>query len=239
MNKSIRFIIIIIFLLSLNYIIAEDIQSGDTESTVVELIEFHDVIYQIWHNAYPNKDIEALKSYLKDINEGYAKIEKAKLPGILRDKQSAWQKGLEEFKEAIEKYNKAATENNEQNLLNAAEELHMCFEKLVRIIRPVTVEIDEFHKILYVIYHKYLPEKQYEQIKATVKDLINKADLIVKTKLPKKYESKEEAYKKASNMLLEKVKKLEETCQTDDKDKINIAIEEMHSAYQELVNIFE
>ncbi len=111
MNKSIRFIIII-FLLSLNYIIAEDIQSGDTESTVVELIEFHDVIYQIWHNAYPNKDIEALKSYLKDINEGYAKIEKAKLPGILRDKQSAWQKGLEEFKEAIEKYNKASTENN-------------------------------------------------------------------------------------------------------------------------------
>lgn len=65
----------------------------------------------------------------------------------------------------MEKYNEAASSGDNESLLNAAEELHSKYENLVRIIRPVIKEIDEFHKILYVIYHKYYPDKKNEEIR--------------------------------------------------------------------------
>src|SRR4030043_1664345 len=164
MNRSIK-LLMIFCLMTFSMVLAEEIPQKDTESTVPELIEFHDVIYQIWHNAYPAKDIETLKGFVKDIDAGFAKIEQAKLPGILRDKQDAWNKGLAEFKKAVEEYDNAAAGSDDQKLLDAAEELHARFELMIRIIRPIATEVDAYHRELYVVYHKYLPEKQYDQIK--------------------------------------------------------------------------
>ena len=63
---------------------------------------FHEIIYPIWHTAYPEKDIAALKGFVPEINKLAGKIFEAKLPGILRDKEAAWQAGLAEFKKSID-----------------------------------------------------------------------------------------------------------------------------------------
>ena len=55
----------------------------ETSSNVPELIEFHDVIYLIWHEAYPDKDYEALRNFVNDVNEYANKLYDAQLPGIL------------------------------------------------------------------------------------------------------------------------------------------------------------
>ena len=39
----------------------------ETESAVPELEAFHEVIYPIWHTAYPEKDIAALKGFVPEI----------------------------------------------------------------------------------------------------------------------------------------------------------------------------
>ncbi|OGF65001.1 MAG: hypothetical protein A2Y62_14330 [Candidatus Fischerbacteria bacterium RBG_13_37_8] len=238
MNRSIK-LLMIFCLMTFSMVLAEEIPQKDTESTVPELIEFHDVIYQIWHNAYPAKDIETLKGFVKDIDAGFAKIEQAKLPGILRDKQDAWNKGLAEFKKAVEEYDNAAAGSDDQKLLDAAEELHARFELMIRIIRPIATEVDAYHRELYVVYHKYLPEKQYDQIKGIAGDMVNKAEAITKVVLSKRLESKTEKYQKAATVLLEKTKKLADTCKSDANDAIDKAVDDMHKAYQELVSIFE
>lgn len=127
---------------------------------------FHEIIYPIWHTAYPEKDYAALKSYVSEINKLDEALYKVELPGILREKRPKWEAGVKEFKNSVDEYNKAATGEDNNALLNAAEVLHAKYEMLVRTIIPVLKEVDEFHQLLYIVYDKDLPGKQFDIIKS-------------------------------------------------------------------------
>ena len=108
MIKITRFVLIV-YLLSLGFVLAaEQMPNPETESTVPELIDFHDIIYPIWHTAFPAKDYAALRGFVPAIEAGMAKINAAVLPGILREKKQAWESGLAEFNKAVAAYKKAA-----------------------------------------------------------------------------------------------------------------------------------
>lgn len=240
MNKK-RTGILASFLLTFSLCLSGTVtaQTEETESTVPELTAFHEIIYPIWHTAYPEKDYEALRSYVPEMNKLAGDLYNAQLPGILRDKKAKWEKGIEGLKKTVDEYNKAAAGEDDEALLNAAEELHAKFEMLVRIIRPVLKEIDEFHKVLYVVYHKYLPNKQYDEIKTASSELLQKAEAITKAALPQRLESKAEDFAVAVQELVEASKMLAETCQQGNEDSIEKTIDHLHTKYQNLEKIFD
>jgi hypothetical protein len=213
-------------------------QTEETESRVEELSEFHEIIYPIWHTAYPEKDYAALREYVPEVNRLAKNVLSAKLPGILRDKKAKWDEGLEQLKKAVE-YNKAAAGEDDQALLDAAEVLHAKFEMLVRLIRPVLKEIDEFHKVLYVVYHKYLPSKEIDKIEAVSDDFILKAKAITKTTLPKRLEAKTDEFVAAAGELLEASENLKKACASRDAGTIEKAVDSLHAKYQNLEKIFD
>ena len=217
---------------------AEGNQEDETDSNVPELMAFHKVIYPIWHNAYPQKDYTALRSYVDKINSLFEKVYTAKLPGILRDKKAKWQEGLAALKKTVDDYNQAAAGDDDEALLQAAEELHAKYEKMVRIIRPVLKEVDEFHKVLYVVFHKHLPNKEYNQIKNLSGDLKLKAEAITKAELPDRLADKTDAYTRAAKELYVAAIALEKTCISGEGAAIEAAVDELHTKYQELENIF-
>ncbi len=234
-----RLFVLVATILSLTALVpAEKVLPGDMQSRVPELVAFHEVIAPIWHNAYPNKDYAALRSYVGQINDLFAKLEKASLPGILRDKQKAWDDKLAGLKKAVEAYNQAAAGKDDPALLSAAEALHSGFEQMVRVMRPVTRELDAFHKELYVVYHSYLPEKQLDGIKGAVAGLKAKAEAVYKATLPEWLSEKESAYRPAAKELLDKVTALELICQTGKGITIEQAVEAMHSSYKKLEGVF-
>lgn len=214
------------------------LQTEETESTVKELSEFHEIIYPIWHTAYPEKDYAALREYVPEVNRLAKNVFNAKLPGILRDKKAKWDEGLEQLKKAVEDYNKTAAGEDNQALLDAAEVLHAKFEMMIRLIRPVLKEIDEFHKVLYVVYHKYLPNKEFDKIKSVSDDFILKAEAITKATLPKRLEAKTDEFATAAKELLEASKKLKMTCATEEADAVEKAVDFLHTKYQSLEKIF-
>ena len=215
------------------------LQAEETESTVKELSDFHEIIYPIWHTAYPEKDYAALREYVPEVNRLAKNVFNAKLPGILRDKKAKWDEGLEQLKKAVEDYNKAAAGEDNQALLDAAEVLHAKFEMMIRLIRPVLKEIDEFHKILYVVYHKYLPNKEFDNIASVSDDFILKAEAITKATLPKRLEAKTDAFATAAKELLEASMKLKKTCADQDTDAVEKAVDFLHTKYQNLEKIFD
>ncbi len=227
-----------IFSIPFNLFSQHEIKIAETESKVPELEQFHEIIYSIWHTAYPAKDCAALRSYTKEVNILSEKINSAKLPGILRDKKAKWEKGLIEFKKSVDEYNKQADGTNDAALLKAAEELHSNYEILVRIIRPVSKEIDEFHKVLYVIYHTYLPNKEYDNIHSASSNLLTKAEAITKAKIPSKFESKSEKIKSAATDLLDAVKSLSSLDKSIATGDIDAAVENIHTKYQKLEELF-
>jgi hypothetical protein len=211
----------------------------ETESAVPELAAFHEVIYPIWHTAYPEKDIAMLKSLVPQVNELAEKVFAAKLPGILRDKQAKYDAGLAEFRKSVEAYNAAAKGTDDKAMLDAAEVLHAKYEALVRTIRPVLKEMDEFHKVLYVVFHKDLPDKKWDNIRAAAPDLKTKAEAITKAALPARLQAKADSFNAAAAGLVESAAALAALGPQADGAAIEAAVLKLHARYQDLEKIFE
>ncbi|MCK4560550.1 MAG: hypothetical protein KAV45_12270 [Calditrichia bacterium] len=212
----------------------------ETSSDMPELWEFHEVIYQIWHEAWPEKNTVMLKDLIPEIEAGFAKLEQASLPGILRDKQEAWTKGIQDMAGIIETYKKTAVADEKEALLKAAEDLHSQFELLVRLIRPVMKEIDRFHQELYMLYHYYMPDYDLQKISASAAELIVRMDPIEKAQLPARLKDKQQVYEQAKIALREALKQLQQTIKDEaQKDQVVKAVEVVHDKYQLLVGVFE
>jgi hypothetical protein len=211
----------------------------ETESTVPELTTFHEIIYPIWHTAYPEKDYAALRSYAPEVRRLADKIYSAQLPGILHEKQAKWDQALAEFRKSVDAYLSAAAGTDDAALLSAAEVLHTSYEMTVRTIRPVVRELDDFHKTLYVVYHKYLPDKDYARISELSGDMLTKAEAVTKAALPKRLESKSQAFGVAAQELLEATKALAETAKSGQGEAIAAAVVAVHAKYQALEKIFD
>jgi len=230
----------LLFVISMLQSKAEDVKSLETSGTVPELMEFHEVIYQIWHEAWPEKNVKMLKELLPEIEKGVSKIEKAKLPGILREKESKWKDGVKELGSIFSDYKANAEKNNSDALLKSAEKLHAQFENLVRIIRPVMKEIDAYHVVLYELYHYYLPNYNFNKIKSSVEELNKKMTAINKAEMPKRIAEKKEKFIKSKSNLETSLSELYNVVKSgDNKEKITKAVELMHSRYQDLVAVFE
>ena len=125
-------------------------------------------------------------------------------------------------------------------MLSAAENLHSDFEMLVRIIKPVTKEVDEFHKVLYMIYHHYWPNKNMEEFGKAVDDLEMRAEELNKCILPKWASDKSEEFSVQSEKLYESTKNLKELKDANaDESEIERAVENVHTNYVSLEGLFD
>jgi len=243
MKKNLLLTVLILLLFSFNARSQQyQIDSSEINWSVPELVKFHDVIYLIWHEAYPSKNITQLKGFVGDIKSAMEGINSAKLPGIVREKEMKWKEGLAEFNKSAQDYYNSAEGTDDQAMLNSAEILHSKFEMMVRILKPVLKEVDEYHKILYVIYHKYTPDKKYNDINNVIDDLISKAEALVNypaDKLEKKLGAKSEDCKLRAKSLYTATVSLKEALKTQNPASIDAAIENMHSKYQNLEKIFD
>jgi len=218
----------------------DDEHSSEVDSSVPELFEFHEVIYPIWHTAYPEKNYAMLKDMVPDVNSGAEKIFTAELSGILRDKSEEWNKGVLKFRSSVEQYNQAMQGTDEPEMLSAAEELHSDYEMLVRIIRPVTKEVDEFHKVLYMIYHHYWPNKNMEEFSKAVDDLELRAEELNKCVLPKWAAEKSDSFQEQSQKLYDSTKNLKTLKNSNADDaELEKAIEDVHDNYVALEALFD
>ncbi len=215
-----------------------EFDSTEIKAEVPALDEFHDVMYPIWHVAYPSKDYTALRNYVNDIDEKAQDIYTAKLPGILRDKQEMWDKGVDEFKVVVEEYKKIASEKNDDLMLKAAENLHTKFESLVRIVHPVLPELDQFHQVLYMIYHKYLPQEDYHQIYMVSDDLVNKAEVLSKVTLKTNDEKMQKDFSNYTAKLVHSAVKLREQLKSSNYETVKYGVEDVHRLYRKIESLF-
>lgn len=235
----IRSKLLLVLFAALFFNLATYSQTQDTVWMVPELDEFHEIMHPIWHDAYPIKDYDALKEYVVEMNVKAKAVYSASLPGIQRDKQLKWNEGIIQFQSAVEDYNRYAAANENDNLLKAAETLHSKYEMLMRIIRTVLKEMNEFHKTLYIVYHDYLPNKSYKKLGEVTDTLIKKAKAIIKAQIPTRLESKKDAFTLAATELLTSTNDLKKRVKANNKISINDAVENMHTKYQNLEAIFE
>ncbi len=242
--KSTKRVLLILFLLAFTCqpLLSQESPKGraaETSATIPALNEFHKVIFKIWHTAWPNKDYDMLTAMLPEIVRGAAAVTNAELPGILREKEDAWRKGVEKLQEIVKEYEAAVKSKKEQALLDSAEKLHAQFEALVRVIRAPLRELEDFHVILYMIYHYYMPQNSLEKVKMSVSQLQEKMAALNKAVLPPRLKRKEESFTVARSQLNKAVAELDITASSNEAEKIRAAVEEVHTSYRALAKIIE
>jgi cytochrome c556 len=212
---------------------------ADSKTEVPALTQFHSVIHPLWHEAWPNKDYGMLAKLLPDIERHVAEVAAVKLPGVLHEKQNAWDTNIKSLQQIAGEYKSAVEKKENQKLLDAAEKLHSQFEKLVQLIRPVLKEIGDFHEALYMLYHHYLPAYDLEKIRASVSELQTKMAALNKAVLPERAKSKSAAFEENRKKLDASITALVETVKSGDEKTIKAAIETMHGDYESLHKLFD
>jgi hypothetical protein len=212
---------------------------AEATAEVPALDSFHEVIFKIWHEAWPQKNTSMLRQLVPDVNKGIASVASAPLPGILRDKKAAWDEGVKKFQNAGSDYDAAAASKDDSRLLAAAEKLHSQFEALMRITRPAMKEIDEFHAVLYMLYHHYLPQNEIGKIRTSALELKQKMAALNSAALPERLKEKQKEYVSARADLSKSVEGLQAAVQSKSEKVIKDAVETLHSNYQKLERVFE
>lgn len=216
-----------------------DLTQEELKATVPELIDLHEVVYPLWHSAFPEKDYELIKELLPQAESLTAKLDAAKLPGILRDKQEAWDQGKEFLQSALKKLKKAFETDNKEEMLKQVEVFHSGFERLVRTIRPVVSELEAFHQELYKLYHYHAPDYDLEKIQIDVKAMQEKLPPLKQVQLPGRLSKGQSVFNSSVQELEDAVKELSEAVKKRKKEAILEKVEKVHSAYQKTQHIFD
>jgi len=212
---------------------------AEATPSVPALDSFHEVIFTIWHEAWPKKNTAMLRQLLPDVEKGISEVAAAPLPGILREKKAAWDEGIKKLQSIGLEYKTAASARDDTALLNAAEKLHSQFEALVRTVRPALKELDEFHAVLYMLYHHYLPKYDVEKVRSSAVELKQKMAALNSAQLPARLKQKDPEFQQARVKLSASVGALEGAVQTNVEAKIKEAVNAVHSNYQALDRLFQ
>jgi len=211
----------------------------ETEARVPALSAFHEVVYPLWHEAWPKKDVDALVALTPKVDAGVAAIAKAELPGILRDKKAAWDAAAGRLTAIASDYDAAAAKKDGPALLAAAEALHAQFERMVRIVRPALKELDAFHGTLYVLYHRQLDPFGLDAVATSVRTLKEKLAPLAAAALPERLKAKEATFVAARGELSRAVDLAVASLDSKDEKAIRAAVEAVHTRYQELERVFD
>ena len=213
--------------------------ASENKAEVPALFAMHEVIYPLWHTAWPNKDVALMRELLPSVKEHAAAIEKAELPGILRDKKEKWDAGVKRLTECVASYEKALADNKQDEALNAVEELHASYEGLVRAIRPAMKELDAYHQVLYRLYHHEWPARQLDAAKASADELVTACATLQAAPLSRRLAGREAELKPAFAVLCEATANLQQVCKGGDATVIGPAVEAVHTAYQKAERLCE
>jgi len=199
----------------------------------------HDLVYPLWHTAYPNKDYDLIRELVPQFEEKMATLEQVSLPGILREKQTQWEDGRNRLRESFDALKAAADAHDHEGMLEQTEAFHMNYERLIRVLRPVVQELEAFHQEMYTLYHYYMPAYDLPKIRQTVDAMEVKLEALLSVKLPNRQSGKQVEFEQAVAELSLRVAALVQQLEKPSKAAVSKAIESVHTAYQSTVKIFE
>lgn len=87
-SKKIVVLSFSLFLLLLATSLCADTQTPSSQTVEMEkprlegLKEFHETLHSVWHEAYPNRDYEAIKDAVPEFKQRMEVLRKAELPGF-------------------------------------------------------------------------------------------------------------------------------------------------------------
>ena len=215
-----------------------EVAEAELTASVPELRAVHEFMQPLWHDAFPARDFDAIRELVPQFEPSLEALDAVELPGILRDKQAAWDEGKANLISAFQGLKSAAEAGNEAEMLGYAETFHMGYEGLVRLIRPPSPEMYAFHQSLYSLYHHYGPGYDLEKIGYAAQSMAAGIAPLQGVELPDRLADQQDQYETVVTELGEAVEALIATLENPSRADVEAAIEAVHSAYAEMEGIY-
>jgi hypothetical protein len=216
-----------------------EVPAEEVTPSVAELDAVHEVMEPMWHQAFPAQDFAAIQASVQAFEPLLLELDAAPLPGILQDKEPAWEDGMARLLEAFQDLKAAAAQGDEEGMLGAAEIFHMSYEGMVRIIRPVVPELDAFHRHLYGLHHYYGPAYDLDKILQAANEMGEAIPPLLEAQLPARLADRQAEFDSAVGELGGKVAILIMALEDPNRDEVEAAIAAVHEAYQATEAIFD
>ena len=215
------------------------VPESELAAEVQELDAIHGIMVPMWHDAWPAQDYAAIRVAVSEFEPLLVALDAAELPGILQDKQGTWDEQKQLLMSTYEGLKGAAEAGQDEQMMGFAEAFHMNYEGLVRVIRPLTPELDAFHQHLYGIYHYYGPGYDLEKIGNSARDMAAAIPSLQGVTLPERLASHQGHWGMVVERMGQNIGALISVLQDPSRDAVDAAIETIHADYSELEGIFD
>ena len=207
--------------------------------TVTGIREFHEVLYPVWHDYFPQGDFQSIREAIPEFKRTTKILMEAELPQFYHNVKDHFQDGRKALALSVDKLESVAQTGDDKELAKAVEEMHTAFERMARILAPRIKELEEFHLVLYPLWHQAMPNEDYQAIKSAIPSLEDKTDALISAVLPQRFKGLEPQFLEKREALKQAVHELADVCRKNDDDSIIQKLTQMHQAYMELDQVFE
>lgn len=206
---------------------------------VTGIREFHQVLYPVWHDYFPQGDFQSIRNAIPEFKRTAKILNETELPQFYHNVKDDFESKRENLASAVDKMESVAQTGNDQELAKAVEEMHTAFERMARVLAPRTRELEEFHLVLYPLWHQAMPNKDYQAIKAAVPSLESKMEALMQAQLSQRFRGIESEFVEKRQALKLAVEDLADVCRQNKDEEIIDKLTQMHDAYRELDQVFE
>lgn len=201
--------------------------------------EFHEVLYPVWHSYLPDGDYQSIRQAIPEFKRTTGILMETDLPQYYHTVKDDFETKRQNLALAVEELESVAQTGDDKDLAKAVEDMHTAFERMARVLAPRIRELDEFHLVLYPLWHQAMPNKDYQAVKAVIPSLEKRLADLMRAQLPQRFKGIEPQFLEKREALSQAVHELADVCRQDEDEKILDRLTQMHEAYRALDHVFE
>jgi hypothetical protein len=199
--------------------------------------DFHEVLMPLWHESFAEEDFKTIREKAPLLQEKIMTLIRVPAPAELSQDEEKLREFLSKRQELafnVMQVNLEAKDGPDSSLTTAFEKMHWSYEELEKFFAVQIKELDQFHETLYFLWHRALPERNYEAIKETAPVFKTEADSLMKIPLPSACKVKGEDFEKSKAALRDAVYALATSCEKGTEDDIDKSLRAVHDRFAEL-----
>jgi hypothetical protein len=146
---------------------------------------FHEVIAPAWHQAWPDKDYDALIAAGPKFEKAFKGIAALKPEFTSTGRQKYFENCRKQFGEIVAAYAQAARDGDKDKVYELLPALHSGFEKTAAATMKIEYkQLDGIAVTIGLIVNKHLPENNQNGINGSTETLVTKVDALGEETLP-------------------------------------------------------
>lgn len=198
---------------------------------------FHTAMAPTCHELIPQGKIAEARAAVPEMAAAAKEIAEYAPGGIYgKSLSEAFNARRADFVSSMTELEKAAEVPDDEAFKAAFENMHMAFEQMNGVLYMRPDGIEEFHDIMAAIWHDYLPEKKYDEIKGAMPELMKAAEHLTKVKLDEQMIDKQEAFSNNALKIYKSCQELEKACEEGNNDKIAETTKILHENFENLTS---